>query len=375
MAFTPETFVICSKFPLFKANCNLWIYCTEDTLEECLADHYFQPRLNLKNQDSPEVGDIIQCIVKGSNLVYLKVVSKTEKPYNIGVEQILLDEVADLEEKIDLAANSGSQLYETGVWYAKMHAETVAPSAEDGTNYADFSQTDGQGNPIIVIYERQSGAWVEIDTITPPDEYNGYITVTSKIWDIVEQSGQQGGQILWSFNQKTFTPYPKIVSFESVNLTGDSTVDMPVDPTVDSIVNKGYVDTGLSAKADSATTLAGYGITDGVVKGHEVIAFQAPTAQNNYAWYRKYADGWVEQGGQTNDSTDGAITITLPVQLADANYVPQITGTYITDTGIASNQGASKAAGCFSNRTTTGFTLWKQSAVPYGWEIKWMAQA
>ena len=218
MAFEAKNFVLCSKFNLFKAHCNLWLYWTEDTLEECLADHYFQPRLNLKNQDSPEVGDIIQCIVKGVNLVYLKVVSKTEKPYNIGVEQILLDEVADLEEKIDLAANSGSQLYETGVWYAKMHAETVAPSAEDGTNYADFSQTDGQGNPIIVIYERQSGAWVEIDTITPPDEYNGYITVTSKIWDIVEQSGQQGGQILWSFNQKTFTPYPKIVSFESVIL-------------------------------------------------------------------------------------------------------------------------------------------------------------
>ena len=27
--------------------------------------------------------------------------------------------------------------------------------------------------------------------------------------------------------------------------------------------------------------------------GHNVIAFQEPTAQNNYAWYRKYADGWV----------------------------------------------------------------------------------
>ena len=92
---------------------------------------------------------------------------------------------------------------------------TVPTGAEyDGRNYADFSQTDGSGNPIIVIYEGQNGAWVQTDTITPPATYNGYITVTSKIWDIVEQTGQQGGSILWSYNQKTFTPYPRIISFE-----------------------------------------------------------------------------------------------------------------------------------------------------------------
>lgn len=115
---------------------------------------------------------------------------------------------------VDLAANSGSQLYTTGVWYAKMYSATVVPTGSeyDGKNYADFSQVDNDNNPIIVIYEGQSGAWVELTRITPPDSYNGYVTVTSKIWDIPEQTDQQGGQILWSFNQKTFTPYPRIVS-------------------------------------------------------------------------------------------------------------------------------------------------------------------
>lgn len=32
------------------------------------------------------------------------------------------------------------------------------------------------------------------------------------------------------------------------------------------------------------------------LNAHRVINFQAPTAENNYTWYRKYADGWVEQG-------------------------------------------------------------------------------
>ena len=154
--------------------------------------------------------------------------------------------LATIEDVNDALANAGSSLTNKGVWYAKMYAGTTAPAAEDGTNYADFSQTDGQGNPIIVIYERQNGAWVQTETITPPANYNGYVIVTSKIWDIPEQTGQQGGQVNWDCVHKTFTPYPKIVSFEDAALTGDSTVQMPVSPTNDSITNKGYVDTAIA---------------------------------------------------------------------------------------------------------------------------------
>lgn len=278
MAFTPETFVLCSKFNLFKAHANLWIYSTADTLEDCLVEHYFQPRLNLKNQDSPEVGDVIQCIVEHSKLAYLKIVAKTEKPYYITVARTFLENEADimaditalqlekaskdgdfateitdenlgitqaeqteLENKIDLAANSGRMITAQGFWYAKMYAATVAPAAEDGTNYADFSQTDGQGNPIIVTYNRVNGAWVQDQTITPPADYDGYVPITSKIWDIAEQDGQQGGRILWNHTSKEFTPYPQIVSFDSIEITGDSTVDMPLVPTDDNIANVGFV--------------------------------------------------------------------------------------------------------------------------------------
>ncbi len=596
MAFEAKNFVLCSKFNLFKAHCNLWIYVTGDTLEDCLATNYFQPRRNLSNQDSPEVGDVIQLIVENSKLAYLKIIAKTEKPYNITVARTFLEneatllalitelqldtakkatdfvtaitsenlgltqaEYTELENKIDTAANSGRMITPQGFWYAKMYTETVAPSAEDGTNYADFSQTDGQGNPIIVTYNRVNGAWVQDQTITPPADYDGYVPITSKIWDITEQDGQQGGRILWNHTSKEFTPYPQIISFDSIEITGNSTVEMPQTPTDDNIANVGFVkntiggarnigdifltmrtDTGLNGavECDGNTyqtsdfigvnsignllaggkipyvSLASYAadITakgwcdkfgwDGVgttafkvptlnayiwqklntpvvgtgkglgligsstgtwagrfngqgnnatdyvilntfnvdpgtggggdwigggaigvvtdptksalttdttgnisdqrvmvqlavtatdeavetctgvladvatLKGYDyVVESQLPTAQNNYTWYRKYVDGWVEMGGQTNDSTDGAVTITLPVQLADANYVPLITGLYITNTAQASNNGASKAAGAFADRTTTSFKLWKQGAVPYGWEIKWMVQA
>jgi hypothetical protein len=216
--------------------------------------------------------------VEGSKLAYLKIVAKTEKPYYITVARTYLENEADimaditalqlekaskdgdfatevtdenlgitqaeqteLEEKIDLAANSGRMITAQGFWYAQMYAGTTPPSAEDGTNYADFSQTDNDGNPIIVTYNRVSGAWVQDQTITPPADYDGYVPITSKIWDIAEQDGQQGGRILWNHTSKEFTPYPQIVSFDSIEITGDSTVVMPVTPDDDNIANVGFV--------------------------------------------------------------------------------------------------------------------------------------
>ena len=170
--------------------------------------------------------------------------------YDIAVPVTNSADTLALKSEVDLAANSGRMITDQGVWYAKMYAGTTAPSAENGTNYADFSQTDGQGNPIIVIYERTSGVWVQSETITPPAEYDGYVPITSKIWDIAEQAGQQGGRVLWNHQSKEFTPYPQIVSFDNIEVTGDSTVIMPVNPSGNQIVNKDYV--------DAATAGSGY---------------------------------------------------------------------------------------------------------------------
>lgn len=131
-------------------------------------------------------------------------------------------------EEVDLAANSGRMITDQGVWYAKMYAATTPPTATDGTNYADFSQVDQDNNPIIVLYERQSGAWVQTEVITPPAEYDGYVPVTAKIWDIAEQAGQQGGRVLWNHQSKEFTPYPQIISFDNQNITNSSLLNCTI---------------------------------------------------------------------------------------------------------------------------------------------------
>lgn len=457
-------------------------------------------------------------------------------------------------DDVELAAQSGTQLYPTGVWYAKMYRGTVVPSGAeyDGRNYADFSQAGRDDDPIIIIYEGQGGRWAEIRRITPPAEYDGYITVTSKIWDIAEQAGQQGGRVLWSHTSREFTPYPLIVSFEDINVTGNSTVDMPQNPGANQIVNKDYVDEaiasiptvdvaqsidaeivgsptisdgdvsnlsnqnylvlpgkfdvmtgvssfeivvafttsttaissqpilsrqgsgGLGIRVDNmhidfwaaqglnerqnvtgATTLstntkyyakivydgANYTLslsTDGVTytqdatavatylpgqlgmafpltagwsisssgigvihmdawyvkrngilvwqgmdapglqqrvaKGHEVIAFQAPTSTNNYTWYRKYADGWVEQGGfnhSINLSSSGSSNmINLPVTMADTNYTAQAT---------LCNQYGGRQVGIVTATSTTtqvnvGGYASSSGSSAVNWQVSGMAQ-
>ena len=73
---------------------------------------------------------------------------------------------------------------------------------------------------------------------------------------------------------------------------------------------------------DDAVVTAGNVVADvSELNSHRVISFQAPTSANNYTWYRKYADGWVEQGGRctvptTNGLSSSSVTVTLPVPIA-----------------------------------------------------------
>lgn len=284
--------------------------------------------------------------------------------YDIAIPVTNSADTLALKSEVDLAANSGRMITDQGVWYAKMYAATVAPAAENGTNYADFSQTDGQGNPIIVIYERQNGAWVQDQTITPPAEYDGYVPITSKIWDITEQTGQQGGRILWNHQSKEFTPYPQIISFEDAALTGTSTAPTPTNSSPnDQIANKEYVDTQvpafLATKADTDLSNVSAGIDF-------VVESQLPTSANNYTWYRKYKSGWVEQGGIVLDSEAGSYNVVLPVTMSDTNYTIMLSGKYDAN-GTDFN---------YANVSTTGFerVSSNRGGTIAGRETKWRVE-
>lgn len=65
------------------------------------------------------------------------------------------------------------------------------------------------------------------------------------------------------------------------------------------------------------------GSTLGGFQVDTVVFFQRPTVDNNYTWVRKYASGWVEQGGKIQ--INGPISssnkrISFPVTMANTNY-------------------------------------------------------
>ena len=87
------------------------------------------------------------------------------------------------------------------------------------------------------------------------------------------------------------------------------------------------------------------------LNAHKVIEFQAPTSANNYTWYRKYADGWVEQGGIVfpTTTTPTRVSITLPVIMSSNMYSVQVTG--------GDNAAGTDIYSYYTNRTTTGFEI------------------
>lgn len=81
-----------------------------------------------------------------------------------------------------------------------------------------------------------------------------------------------------------------------------------------------------------------------------VIASQAPTAGNNYTWYRKYKSGWVEQGIATHTTGGTSRTVSLPVYMRDEYYT-------ITLTQYSTEESSNNNILCYHTPTTFGFKV------------------
>lgn len=123
---------------------------------------------------------------------------------------------------------------------------------------------------------------------------------------------------------------------------------------------------GAEGEVTYDTQTQGLRIHDGTTQGGHmidtVVAWQVPTAENNYTWYRKYASGWVEQGGYIDSNTT---TVTLLVPMKDSNY---------TLVGI-SNSDQNRVLN-LRNKTTSSFVSadWNSGgASGFSWQVSGMA--
>lgn len=154
-----------------------------------------------------------------------------------------------------------------------------------------------------------------------------------------------------SFNTDVGTPNI------GLGLALDKTVGITPDPEKSGVIADLSETTNLRVMVQLAT-----GATDealetctsvlsdiSALKYDYVVDFQAPTAANNYTWYRKYKSGWIRQGGTETLTGVREKQITFPVIMRDDNYTPTVTGAWSSASG-PQMEGA-------ENRQTTGMRL------------------
>lgn len=102
------------------------------------------------------------------------------------------------------------------------------------------------------------------------------------------------------------------------------------------------------------------------LNSHRVIAFQAPTAANNYAWYRKYADGWVEQGGTVSITTNPQ-QVDMPLSFVDTHYT-------LTTCNADIDSNASVICNAYYSKAVNNFTVVSGfNGTFYNTTLDWMA--
>lgn len=107
-----------------------------------------------------------------------------------------------------------------------------------------------------------------------------------------------------------------------------------------------------------------------------LVDVQYPSAANNYTWYRKYSDGWVEQGGIATTDGSNPTPITLPVEMADANYIPFIQGRTQADGYTNAGWQVMPVGTATSQQTSTKF--YAQGSITgynlgFGWHVEGLA--
>ena len=86
-------------------------------------------------------------------------------------------------------------------------------------------------------------------------------------------------------------------------------------------------------------------------------AYVTETWSSGKNWYRKYSDGWIEQGGSISFSNDShANSVTFPVAFSNTNYTLTF-GIISTSTG-----GLTFGMAGVKSITATGYVLWANAA-------------
>lgn len=92
-----------------------------------------------------------------------------------------------------------------------------------------------------------------------------------------------------------------------------------------------------------------------------VVEWQNPTEENGYTWYRKYASGWVEQGGAYTGALQGTVSVNLLIAFNDTNYSVTITQ------GVFATKGSDIRERYIQSKTKNSFVTSSISSIHFTW--------
>ena len=185
-----------------------------------------------------------------------------------------------------------------------------------------------------------------------------------------EQSYAGQVQADWNQTDSTQKDYIKnkpTIPTKTSQLTNDSEflISSDVKPMIPTKTSQLTNDSGFLISSDVDNVMSAVAQVQASVSAVEAKpvlnaeAYVADTWSNGVFWYRKYNDGWIEQGGEFTKEHDVNITITFPAPFRDTNYT------------IATSQYSRliliEAPLCdFTSKTNTGIVHYYQS-----WGGKW----
>lgn len=100
-----------------------------------------------------------------------------------------------------------------------------------------------------------------------------------------------------------------------------------------------------------------------------VHLIESGTSEDGSSWYRKYSDGWIEQGGICSCTQDSTTTVTLPCQFSTSAYHAQATADKLSNSEVDDCVGSIAAR----TQTTIGVYTYDAGRQSYTKSVFWLA--
>ena len=237
------------------------------------------------------------------------------------------------------------------IWAKRGDAETVLAL------YGEKKDGDTTGNTPGMFFRAGDGTNTKVMHLSPTKGLD------ADVYELRRSAGQQYIDIYGADNDGCIVLSPGITghftSKKSASLYITSTgYTGNAIPAGSFYLNAMDATTGvkpLAGSPDGTLRWCGKNVLTGNSAGLTVVA----ESYSANSWYRKYSDGWIEQGGKTTGSS--VVTLTFPLAFSNTNY------SFVCNTQGNSTGYGYKRSAWISSRTATTVTLGSDAGDPAVW--------